>query len=176
MQYICGSFLLEFKHHLLSSFSIVLAKLIEQLEPIEEARILLQCCLVVFNINYIVFIGIHFFEYLTKALTVHLGVASGNDTEMRNKLGYDFFEFLEIEVACIVHIKEGETKLMLLVLVTIQESVHNGCKLHKVYLVILIIVDDLEYSIREKRIRLKSQKTHAGAKLLLRHFLNIVYT
>jgi len=72
-----------------------------------------------------------------------------------------------LTVAILVH--QGETKLVLLVLLAVAEHVHDSCKLVKLQVVILPHVKDFEHSVCEKWVALLAQQAHLRPKLLLSH-------
>jgi hypothetical protein len=96
--------LLQLYHHLLSSFAFVLALLVEQVEPLEEARVALQSSLVVINIYHSVPVAVHLLEYVLKGFGVDARLAACDYAKMRDELCDDFSEVSEEKLSRVLDV------------------------------------------------------------------------
>ena len=108
--------------------------------------------LVVIQVHYAIFVHIHLHKQLSQPILIYLYLTSSQATPVGDEFRDDFLEFIEVKVACIVDIQEGKTELMLLILISIHKSVHNGGELSEGNKIVFVLVDYTEYSIRQEGI------------------------
>ena len=88
---------------------------------------------------------------------------------MSNHLAEVGTKFVEIDVASLLYVHQGKTKLILLVFVAIAKHIHDACELVASQFTIFILVKDVKYSVCKEGVLALAKQPHLLSELLNIH-------
>ena len=143
--------------------------LVEDCEPVKQARIALEGLGVLLVNNHPVPVCIYLLEYLVNSVLIHPDMAVDQGTPMGDDFAEVGTEFIEVNVPGLLNVHEGKTELVLFVLIAVAEYVHDTCELIACQLPVLVFVEYIEDPVCEERVLALPKEAHLLPELLNVH-------